>query len=126
MNELVALHLKRAERFLVEANFTLTNEFFDAAINRSYYAMFHAVTAVLKTEDVARSSHAGVIAAFNQFFVKPGKFTEVEGRWLKHGFETRNKNDYWPAPENSEAEALQLFEEAKAFVAKCREYCEGA
>src|SRR3972149_10242075 len=44
------------------------------AVNRAYYAMFHAVTALLLSEGMAFSRHSGVISAFDQHWLKTGRF----------------------------------------------------
>ncbi len=42
------------------------------AINRAYYALFYAVSALLLEEGRRFSKHSGVRAAFNRDLVKPG------------------------------------------------------
>jgi len=44
------------------------------SINRSYYAIFHAIRAVNSLEGFDSKKHSGVIAYFNQHFIKTGKF----------------------------------------------------
>ena len=120
----IPLHLTRAEKMLKEAEHFFDMEYYDASVNRSYYAMFHATTAVLATENIVRSSHSGLIAAFRQFFIKTSKIDKKCGDSIQRGFELRNNNDYLPAPETSEEATKQLLDEAKMFVQKCHEYCE--
>lgn len=48
--------------------------FYKAAINRSYYAIFHSIRAVNLLDGFDASKHSSVIAHFNQFFVHTGKF----------------------------------------------------
>ncbi len=108
---------------LIESEDDIGKEFYDSSVNRSYYAMYHAVTAVLLTDKIERSSHSALIAAFDQFFVKAGKFDKLYSRMLRYGFELRNNNDYLSAPETSENDAKQLLGDSHAFVQKCIEYC---
>ncbi|HYH04201.1 MAG TPA: HEPN domain-containing protein [Bacillota bacterium] len=44
------------------------------AVNRSYYAIFHAIRAVNAMEGFDSKKHSGVIAYFNLHFVKTAKF----------------------------------------------------
>ena len=41
-----------------------------AAANRSYYAVFHAIRAVLALEEVDMSKHGGVMAEFRKRYLK--------------------------------------------------------
>ena len=65
-----------------------------AAANRSYYAVFHAIRAVLALEEVDMSKHSGVMAEFRKRYLK----TEILDRKLStiitQAFEVRNASDY--------------------------------
>ena len=41
-----------------------------AAANRSYYAIFHSIRAVLALEDVDMSKHSGVMSEFRKRYLK--------------------------------------------------------
>ncbi len=43
------------------------------AMNRIYYAVFHATLAVLLTEDLEPTTHRGVLGLFGLHFVKAGR-----------------------------------------------------
>lgn len=72
--EIVAL-MRRAERSLRSTRNLLDDGDHDFAISRAYYAMFYAAIAALLSQDIKRSKHSGVIAAFAQHLVKSGHFT---------------------------------------------------
>ena len=65
-----------------------------AAANRSYYAIFHSMRAVLALEEVDMSKHSGVMAEFRKRYLK----TEILDRKLSaiitEAFEIRNASDY--------------------------------
>ncbi|MBQ8962285.1 MAG: HEPN domain-containing protein [Clostridia bacterium] len=65
-----------------------------AAANRSYYAIFHSMRAVLALEEVDMSKHSGVMAEFRKRYLK----TEILDRKLSaiitQAFEVRNASDY--------------------------------
>ena len=44
------------------------------AVNRSYYAVFHALRAVTALDHFDSGKHSGIIAYFNQHYVKAGIF----------------------------------------------------
>jgi len=56
--------------------------------------MFYAATAALISQGVKRSYHAGVLAAFGQHLVKPGKFKVEHHKALQLAFEDRVEADY--------------------------------
>ncbi|MBR1702400.1 MAG: HEPN domain-containing protein [Lachnospiraceae bacterium] len=47
---------------------------YKSSINRSYYAIFHALRAVTAMDGFDSSKHSGVIAYFNKNYVKEGIF----------------------------------------------------
>ena len=70
--ELVRYRLERAEESLQETAVLIAAGRTKGAVNRLYYSMFYAVTALLETGDFSSSKHSGVRALFNQHYVKPG------------------------------------------------------
>ena len=69
---LVAYRLEQAEEAIRSAETLLATGLHRDSVNRSYYAMFYAVLALLVTQDIATSKHQGVIATFDREFVKKG------------------------------------------------------
>ena len=65
----VLVYLEGAQNALNGARFNLEQGFNGVAINRAYYAFFYAATALLRTLDVTRSKHSGVMGAFRERFV---------------------------------------------------------
>ncbi len=123
MNPEIERHFERADLFLIRSEHHIQCEFYDDSINRSYYAMFHAITALLLTRNIVRSKHSGLIASFNQNFIKSGEFDIRFSGVVQKGFELRNKNDYLSAPINNLEDTQQLLHDAKDLVKACREYC---
>ena len=70
--------LQVAKEDLKDANILLESNSYRGANNRAYYAIFHAVSAVLATEGVAFKKHKGTQAYFNKNYVA----TEVFPREL--------------------------------------------
>ena len=68
--------------------------FWDTAANRMYYAIFHAVLALLIKDGYKASTHKGTMSLFGQYYVKTGKFTADEA-WLYTELQSlREKSDY--------------------------------
>jgi uncharacterized protein (UPF0332 family) len=64
------------------------------AASRAYYAMFHAVRALLATKRLDSQRHSGVVSLFNQHFVKPGLVSRDLGRILMTAKDFRERGDY--------------------------------
>lgn len=65
-----------------------------AANNRAYYAIYHAMTAVLAIESVAFKKHKDTIAHFNKSYVKTEVFPRELGRRISVAQEIRHASDY--------------------------------
>ncbi len=116
-------YLIRARETLIESKFAHGSQFWNMSVNRSYYAMFYAVTAVLRTKEIVRSKHSGLVSAFIENFANTGLFEVKYAQSLNKGFKFRNVNDYVQHPIATEENSKLLLEEAIALVEKCEEYC---
>jgi uncharacterized protein (UPF0332 family) len=63
-------------------------------VGRSYYAIFTAARALLATKRLDSSKHSGVIALFNQYFVKSGEVRKEASKWLERAKLYREQADY--------------------------------
>ncbi|MEW5939053.1 MAG: HEPN domain-containing protein [Chloroflexota bacterium] len=94
-----------------------------SVVNRSYYAIFYAVLALIGTmkKDVDTSKHKGVIAVFNQEFVKTGIFPKEMSKSLRRAFEARQEGDY-RASKIDEPTARENLIAADDFVSAVERY----
>jgi uncharacterized protein (UPF0332 family) len=112
--ELQAL-MERARRSLRSARNIFEDGDHDFAMSRAYYAMFYAATAALLSQGITRTKHSGVIAAFGQHLVKPGKVTAEHQRALQAAFRDRSAGDYAGVfPSREEVE--RRLQEAENFI----------
>lgn len=123
MNEEVRLHLEKANDCIKDAELLLSAHRASAAVGRSYYAMFHAASALLSGKDIQRHSHQGLISAFGQFFVKPGLIEPKFHKYITEAFDLRQESDYQPLVEVTEPQAGKMLDRAKEFVDICRKLC---
>ncbi len=86
--------------------------------------MFYAVLALLCTEGLGTSKHAGAIALFSREFVKKGKFPAHLARWLRAAFDLRLRADYRDLFHVSSEHAGQALEHAEQFVTAVRQEME--
>lgn len=113
--------MDRARRSLRSARNILEDGDNDFAMSRAYYAMFHAANATLRVRGITWAKHSGVIAAFGQYMVKPGTFSEEHHRALHAAFNARGAGDYggeFPTREEVEVRLGQ----AEMFVHAAEEF----
>lgn len=85
------------------------DEMYDVSLNRSYYAMFHSIQALLTSTGAnLNKSHAGAHNAFHKEFIVTGIFPREHGVALKRIFEQRQFGDYdyQEVPEEDAAKGL--------------------
>lgn len=119
MNEEVGGHLSRAQELLRASADLFEHGFRADSISRSYYAMFHAATAVLLLLGVERSSHKALISAFGEFVVKRGLMEIQYHGYLRKAFEARSESDYLPSSSETAEDASAILEQAGDFVRRC-------
>ena len=113
MDELVKYRLQNADEKLSSAKLLLDADKYKDSINRSYYAMFSAVRAVLATEEIDFSKHSGVIAYFQKEFIKTEKFEKKYSKYISEAFQIRNNCDYNDFFVVSREDAQRQYDRAK-------------
>lgn len=86
--------LERAKQDLSDAEFNYQNRRYLNANNRAYYAIFHAIRAVLATERIDFKRHKDVLAYFNQYYVKTEVFPRSISRKISQASKVREDSDY--------------------------------
>jgi uncharacterized protein (UPF0332 family) len=117
--------LKRARQHLKSARDLLANEDFADSVSRSYYAIFQTARALLATEQLESRKHSGVIALFNQHFVKTGRVDKQLGVILKDARRSREMADYSDLAEFTREDAEGQLQDAEVFVQAIVELLEG-
>ncbi|MBM3333825.1 HEPN domain-containing protein [Candidatus Sumerlaeota bacterium] len=124
MKKEIAEHLNRADEFVGAAEVLLANNMPAIALGRAYYAMFHAPTAALLARGVERRSHHALIAAFGQYFVKPGLVEKRYHSYLRDAFVARVDGDYGSLAVADPEKVAVHVEQARRFTEVCRNLCE--
>jgi len=114
---LARYRIQQAEESLDESRFLLSGDKSPrSVINRSYYAMFYAVMALLVYEPYSSSKHSGVLSYFNRRFIKEGIFDRDLGLQLNKAFELRQRGDYREYVEMKAEQVEPYIEHAKTFL----------
>jgi len=73
--DLIQYRLELAQEMLRDATLLKENGGSPVSIiNRAYYSVFYAALALLVTADVEPNKHSGVLAKFDELFVRQGIF----------------------------------------------------
>ena len=91
---LIEYRLKQAVESIDLAKFLLSSDKLVLAINRIYYGMFYALTALALKHSFKTSKHSQLIGWFNKEFIFNRKVDPKYGRILKEGYQNRTKGDY--------------------------------
>lgn len=85
--------LAKARRSVKASERHLQDGDYDFAVSRAYYGRFYVGQDMLLSRNVRHSEHSGVIAAFQEQFVKSGDVPSRFFHLLRDGFEDRAGGD---------------------------------
>lgn len=94
MRDLTKYRLDRAKEFLSAAKIMLENNCCKDSINRSYYAIFTTIRALLAENEIDFKKHSAVISYFRQYYIKTEIFNIKFSKYVGVAFEIRNNCDY--------------------------------
>ena len=120
----VAKHrLRVAKEDLQAANLLLEANSYRGANNRAYYAIFHAVSAVLAMEGVAFKKHKDTLAYFNKSYVATEIFPRNLGRKIVKAEEIRHESDYDTFYIASKEVTIEQIQTAEQLIGLVEVYC---
>jgi len=91
---LVALELRKAHETFEEIGILTSANRWSGAANRLYYAVFHAVNALLIHDGLYVITHHGSHALFHLHYIKTGKMPIDYGRLYSQLQTMREESDY--------------------------------
>ena len=122
---IVGLEIEKAENIVSQINELEKLSYWDNIANRLYYALFHAVSALLIFDKHNVSTHKGSIVLFGQFYIKTGVFNINDGRLFSQLQTIREKSDYNCAYQTFEDEikpliypTIELIKRIKLYINK--------
>ena len=114
---MVTLELEKSAKTLAQMELQLENEVWELVANRLYYALFHAVSALLINDRHEVGTHRGAVGAFSLYYVKTGIFTPAEGRMYSQLQHLREDGEY-----NCAIDVVK--EDVEEFIAPTRQLIE--
>lgn len=115
-NDVAKYRLQVAKEDLQSARVLLEAQSYRGANNRAYYAIFHAVSAVLALEGIAFKKHKDTLAYFNKNYIATEIFSRDLGRKIVKAEEIRHASDYDTFYIASKEETVQQIETADKLI----------
>ncbi|MDO4303736.1 MAG: HEPN domain-containing protein [Bacillota bacterium] len=116
--------LQIAKEDLDAAHVLLETESYRGANNRAYYAIFHAVSAVLALEGIAFKRHKDTLAYFNKNYVAAGLLPREIGRKIVKAEEIRHASDYDTFYIASKEDTIQQVATAEQLLQLLSDFCQ--
>ncbi len=114
--QLVLYRIKRAEETIKESELLAAEGYYNAAVNRLYYACFYAVLALLVSDGITTASHSGVKTMLGLHYVSKGKLDKELGKTFSRLFEIRHSSDYDDFAYCDQSMTDEYTPKAKVFV----------
>ncbi len=123
--DLSVYRLSLAKETLANARLCLDNKFYRDCINRSYYAAFYSIKAILAIEKIDFKRHKDAVAYFNKTYVATGVFSREVGKRLGRIKMMREESDYSDFFIVSEEDARKQYEAAEYIICIVEQYLTG-
>lgn len=124
MRDLTKYRLERSAEFLEESKMLLENGSFKGSINRSYYAIFTAVRALLAEKEVDFKKHSAIISYFRREYIRLERFDKKYSDYIGDAFRFRNNSDYADFFIVSREETEAQYNHAVEFYGAIKNYLE--
>ena len=121
-SSMVKAHLNKALERLKVAERLFSEGYYEDAVSRAYYAMYHAAKAALAVVNVFPTTHEGVVAEFGRRLVLSGDFPKELGKSLADAKAARETYEYSARAMVDRLEAEAILSDAKVFVDKVKGY----
>jgi len=120
--DLSKARLERSQEFLKASSDNVNMENYLTSANRSYYAVYLAIRALLILEHSEMAKHSGNISEFRRHYIKTGVFKAEFSGYLSSLFQIRQDSDYDPMFIITKSEVLLQLEHAKEIVLAVTDY----
>ncbi|KAA6317040.1 hypothetical protein EZS27_032744 [termite gut metagenome] len=91
---LVSYRMQRAKETLKEADTLIKTAFYNAAVNRLYYACYYAIIALLLKNNILANTHTGVKQMFGMHFIMTSRMNNKYSKFYTQLFNARMSGDY--------------------------------
>lgn len=122
IEDMIKGQMEKSEAKLKAAKSLLKDGFYDDAISRAYYSIFHAASATLLSEGINVETHSALKTIFGLRLIKPGKIDRKFGRILSRLKDERENGDYDIFTDFNLQDAQEAIEQAKEFLEEMKRF----
>ncbi len=90
MTEEVKRYLEKAQKSLKVASALQAKGYYEDSCSKSYYVMFYATQALLKSSGIDVVKHSAVVAKLGEHFIKTGK---IDSRFHRYIIDAKRKRE---------------------------------
>ena len=116
INDLIQYRKSRSLDTFKEAEIMIKSGYWNASVNRIYYACYYAVSGLLLMKTIETNSHKGIRQMFGLHLVQTGLVSKEDGRFFSDLYDRRQTGDYDDFFLYDEETVLNLFNQAKGFI----------
>lgn len=91
---IVKMQAGKSEKLLGEIDDLISLKYWDTTMNRLYYALFHAASALLISDGHTVRTHQGISMVLGEHYVKAGLLSAEEGHLYARIQNLRERSDY--------------------------------
>lgn len=124
LKALAKVRFAHALEALSDAKILLEKESYKGAANRSYYAAFHGMRAVLAFDEIDMKRHSGIISSFQRLYIKTGIFPREISNMITTLFDVRSDSDYDDYYVVSKEKVTSQVENAEYFLGVIKSFIE--
>ncbi len=122
---IVSLELDKANKTMEQIPELRKLGYWDNIANRLYYAVFHAVNALLINDGHPVNTHRGAISLFGNYYIRTGIFSSEDGRLYSDLQVMRNNSDYNCSFSATQQEIEPMIEPAQKLITKIANFISG-
>ena len=119
---IVSRELEKVQRTFDDALFCADEGKWETAANRLYYALFHAMSALLISDGYHVKSHRGILAMFGEHFIRTEIFAKEDGSLLSDLVIMRDNADYNCFFEADEEKLSPYIEPTRLLIQKIKQF----
>jgi uncharacterized protein (UPF0332 family) len=114
--------LEKARQDLETARINFEHGMLTQSINRSYYAAFHALRALLAYDSYDSKRHSSILGYFNKNYIANDKIEQEYYKIIASAFDIRVRCDYQDFYIISKDETKKQLKEAEKFIDMIERY----
>jgi len=113
---IINYRLQQARETIALVGFLIDNNQLTLSVNRVYYGMYYALSALAIRHQFETSKHAQLIGWFNKEFIATNKTDSKYGKILRNAYEKRTKGDYEVFVTFEKEEVILMKTELEHFI----------